>query len=116
MVKKEKFVEYVNVLRRWYAWVNKLEDIGVTLNADEPEILADLVYDIILEDDMDFDYDEYAGINWVANWCGAPLDQKGFRRMNQWVVLDSAEVLYDFVQEMHKLEWPNKIENERYLQ
>ena len=52
MIKKEKFVEYVNVLRRWYSWVNKLEDIGITLNADEPEILADLVYDIILEDDM----------------------------------------------------------------
>ena len=69
MIKKEKFVEYVNVLRRWYAWVNKLEDIGITLNVDEPEILADLVYDIILENDMDLDYDEYAGISWVANWC-----------------------------------------------
>ena len=113
MIKKEKFVEYVNVLRRWCAWVNKLEDIGITLNADEPEILVELVFDIILEGDMDFDYDEYAGISWVANWCGAPLDQKSFRRMNQWVVLDSAEVLYDFVQEMHKLEWPNKIDNER---
>ena len=115
MVKKEKFVEYVNVLRRWYAWVNKLEDIGIILYANEPENLADIVFDIILEGDMDFDYDEYAGGSWVANWCCAPLGQKEFRRMNQWVVLDSAEVLYDFVQEMHKLEWPNKIENERYL-
>lgn len=115
MVKKEKFVEYVDVLRRWYAWVNKLEDIGITLTADEPEILADLVYDIILEGDMDFDYDEYAGISWVANWCCAPLKQKGFRRMNQYVVLDSAEALYDFVQEMRELKWPHKIENERYL-
>lgn len=116
MIKKEKFVEYVNVLRRWYAWVNKLEDIGVTLNADEPEILADLVYDIILEDDMDFDYDEYTGISWVANWCCAPLGQREFRRMNQLVVLDSAEALYDFIQEMRELEWPHKVENERYLQ
>ena len=116
MICKEKFVEYVDVLRRWYAWVNKLEGIGIALYADEPEILADLVYDIILEGDMDFDYDEYAGISWVANWCGAPLDQRGFRRMHQWLILDSAEALYDFVHEMRELEWPHKVENERYLQ
>ena len=116
MIKKEKFVEYVNALRRWYTWVNKLEDIGITFQANEPENLVEIVYDIILEGDMDFDYDEYAGISWVANWCFAPLDQKGFRRMNQWVILDNAEVLYDFVQEMRELKWPHKIENERYLQ
>lgn len=116
MIKKEKFVEYVDVLRRWYAWVNKLEDIGIILHADEPEILADLVYDIVLEGDMDFDYDEYAGISWVANWCGAPLDQRGFRRMHQWMILDSADALYDFIQEMHELEWPHKVENRRWLE
>ena len=116
MIKKEKFVEYVDVLRRWYVWVNKLEDIGIILYADDPEILAELVFDTIVEGDMNFDYDEYAGISWIANWCCAPLGQKEFRRRNQLVVLDRAEDLYDFVQEMHKLEWPNKIENERYLQ
>ena len=116
MIKKEKFVEYVDVLRRWYVWVNKLEDIGIILHADEPEILADLVFDTIVEGDMNFDYDEYAGISWIANWCCAPLGQKEFRRRNQLVVLDRAEDLYDFVQEMRELGWPHKIENERYLQ
>lgn len=115
MIKKEKFVEYANALRKWYTWVNKLEDIGITFQANEPEILAEIVYDIILEGDMDFDYDEYAGISWVANWCGAPLDQRRFRRMHQWVILDSADDLYDFVREMRELEWPHKVDNERYL-
>ena len=115
-MKKEKFVEYVNVLRRWHAWKNKLKDIGIILCADESEDLFYLLYDIIFEDDMNFDYDEYAGISWVANWCCAPLDKKSFRRMDQYIVLDSAEALYDFVQEMRELKWPHKIENERYLQ
>ena len=81
MIKKEKFIEYADTLRRWYTWVNKLEDIGITFQANEPENLVEIVYDIILEGDMDFDYDEYAGISWVANWCCAPLDQKGSRAL-----------------------------------
>lgn len=116
MIKKEKFVEYVDGLRRWYDWVNKLEKVGIIFQAGEPEILVGLVFDTIVEGDMNFDYDEYAGISWIANWCCAPLGQREFRRMNQLVVLDRAEDLYDFVQEMHKLEWPHNIENERYLQ
>lgn len=106
MIAKEKFVEYVNVLRRWYSWVNKLDNLGIAFQADEPEILADLVYDFILEDDMDCDYDEYAGVSWVANWCGAPLDQKGFRRMRDWILIEDAGALYDFIIEMKELGWP----------
>lgn len=109
MICKEKFVEYVDVLRRWYAWVNKLDDLGIAFQADEPEILADLVYDIILEGDMNYDYDDYSGISWVANWCCAPLGQKGFRRMQQWIMIEDAAALYDFVCEMRELGWPEKV-------
>lgn len=115
MIAKEKFVEYVSILRKWYNWINKLDDLGIAFQANEPEDLADLAYDVILEGDMDYDYDEYAGISWIANWCCASLDQKGFRRMSQWIVLEDAGALYDFIQEMRELEWPDKVENERFL-
>lgn len=116
MIKKEKFVKYANALRKHFDWLNKLYDLGVNIDSEPLAIIEDAIYDIILEGDMDFDYDEYAGVSWVANWCCAPLDQRGFRRMHQQVVLDSADALYDFIQEMRELEWPHKVENERYLQ
>lgn len=112
MIGKEKFVEYADVLRRWYAWVNKLDDMGIILHADEPEILANLVYDIILEGDMDFDYDEYAGISWVANWCCSELEQTGFRRVRDWIYIEDAEKLYDFIKEMAERGWPEKVDKE----
>ena len=115
MLTKEEFVEGANTLREYWNWENQLYDMGIHLEDTAAAKLADKMLELLSRGQEDWDYDERIGTSWIATWCSAPKDEKGFRRMNQWVVLDSAEVLYDFVQEMRELKWPHKIENERYL-
>lgn len=115
MVKKEKFVEYVNALRKHNSWVNKLYDLGIVIESEALSCIVDALYDVILEDDIDYDYDDYGGVSWIAYWCSSNLGQTSFRRVHDWIFIEDAGALYDFVQEMHELKWPHKIENERYL-
>lgn len=115
MVKKEKFVEYVNALRKHNSWVNKLYDLGIVIESEALSCIADALYDVILEGDIDYDYDDYGGISWIAYWCSPNLGQTSFRRVHDWIFIEDASALYDFVQEMRELKWPHKIENERYL-
>ena len=115
MIKKEKFVEYVNALRKHNSWVNKLYDLGIVIESEALSCIADALYDVILECDIDYDYDDYGGVSWIAYWCSSNLGQTSFRRVHDWIFIEDASALYDFVQEMHELKWPHKIENERYL-
>ena len=48
MVKKEKFVEYVNALRKHNSWVNKLYDLGIVIENEALSCIADALYDVIL--------------------------------------------------------------------
>ena len=115
MDKKEKFIEYVNALRKHNSWVNKLYDLGIVIESEALSCIADALYDVILEGDIDYDYDDYGGVSWIAYWCSSNLGQTSFRRVHDWIFIEDAGALYDFVQEMHELKWPHKIENERYL-
>lgn len=108
MICKEKFVEYANALRKHYSWLNKLYDLGVNIESEAMETIGDAIYDVMLEGDMNYDYDDYEGVSWVAYWCGSDEGQKGFRRMREHIYLPDAGALYDFVEEMHSLGWPEK--------
>ena len=108
MIKKEKFVKYVNALRKHFNWLNKLYDLGVNIDSEPLAVIEDAIYDVILEGDMDYDYDDYGGVSWVAYWCSSDMNQKGFRRMGDWILIEDACALYDFVEEMRGLGWPKE--------
>ena len=107
MIAKEKFVEYANALRKHISWVNKAYDLGINIECEALTCIGDALYDVMLEGDMDYDYDDYAGLSWVAYWCSSDMDQVGFRRVGDWVLIEDAGALYDFVNEMKELGWPN---------
>ena len=109
MICKEKFVEYANALRKHFSWLNKLYDLGVNIDSEPLAVIEDAIYDVILEGNMDYDYDDYGGISWVAYWCSSNMDQKGFRRVREHIYLPDAGALYDFVTEMAKNGWPEKV-------
>ena len=109
MIKKEKFVEYANALRKHYSWLNKLYDMGINIESEALSCITDGIYDVMLEGDMDYDYDEYSGTSWVAYWCCSNEGEKGFRRVREHIYLPDAGALYDFVEEMHSLGWPEEI-------
>ena len=109
MIKKEKFVEYANALRKHYSWLNKLYDLGVNIDSEPLAIIEDAIYDVILEGNTDYDYDDYGGIGWVAYWCSSDMDQKGFRRVKEHIHLPDAGALYDFVTEMAENGWPERV-------
>lgn len=108
MIKKEKFVEYANALRKHYSWLNKLYDMGINIESEAMSCIIDGIYDVMLEGDMDYDYDDYGGISWVVYWCSSDESQKGFRRVKEHIYLPDAGALYDFVEEMHSLGWPEE--------
>ena len=108
MICKEKFVEYANALRKHNSWLNKLYDMGINIENEAMTCVDDALYDVMLEGDMDYDYDDYGGISWVAYWCSSDESQKGFRRVKEHIYLPDAGALYDFVEEMHSLGWPEE--------
>ena len=112
MIKKEKFVKYANALRKHFSWLNKLYDLGVNIDSEPLAIIEDAIYDIILEGNMDYDYDDYGGVSWVAYWCSSELEQTGFRRVRDWIFIEDASALYDFVEEMRSLGWPEETPKE----
>lgn len=90
MICKEKFVKYANALRKHFSWLNKLYDLGVNIDSEPLSIIEDAIYDVILEGNMDYDYDDYGGISWVAYWCSSDMSQKGFRRVKDHIHLPDA--------------------------
>lgn len=112
MICKEKFVKYANALRKHFNWLNKLYDLGVNIDSEPLAIIEDAIYDVMLEGDLDYDYDDYGGVSWVAYWCSSDINQTGFRRMGDWIFIEDASALYDFVKEMDKLGWPEEISKE----
>lgn len=112
MICKEKFVKYANALRKHFDWLNKLYDLGVNIDSEPLSIIEDAIYDVILEGNMDYDYDDYGGVSWVAYWCSSELGQTGFRRVRDWVYIEDASALYDFVKEMAEHGWPEKVDKE----
>jgi hypothetical protein len=112
MIKKEKFVEYANALRKHNSWLNKSYDLGIKIESEALSCIADALYDVMLEGDIDYDYDDYGGISWVAYWCSSELEQTGFRRVRDWIYIEDAEKLYDFVKEMAERGWPEKVDKE----
>lgn len=108
MIKKEKFVEYANALRKHNSWLNKLYDLGINIESEALCCIADALYDVMLEGDIDYDYDDYGGVSWVAYWCSSDMNQKGFRRVKEHIYLPDAGALYDFVTEMAEKGWPEK--------
>lgn len=111
MICKEKFVKYANALRKHFDWLNKLYDLGVNIDSESLSIIEDAIYDVILEGDMDYDYDDYGGVSWVAYWCSSELGQTGFRRVRDWVYIEDASALYDFVIEMAESGWPERVDS-----
>lgn len=115
MIKKEKFVEYANALRKHINWINKAYDLGINIETEALTCVSDALYDVMLEGDIDYDYDDYAGVSWVAYWCNSDMEQCGFRRWRDWIFIEDAGALYDFVTEMSELGWPEQIKNQRWL-
>lgn len=115
MLTKEEFVEGANTLREYWNWENQLYDMGIHLEDTAAAKLADKMLELLSRGQEDWDYDERIGTSWIATWCSAPKDEKGFRRGSQWVTLSDAGALYDFVSEMFEKNWPERVENWRFL-
>ena len=115
MLNKEEFVEGANTLREYWNWENQLYDMGIHLEDTAAAKLADKMLELLSRGPQDWDYDRQIGTSWIAIWCSAPKDEKGFRRLSQWITISDAGALYDFVNEMRKLGWPEWIENQRWL-
>ena len=112
MITKEKFVKYAEALRKHFDWLNKLYDLGVNIDSEPLSIIEDAIYEVMLEGDLGYDYDDYGGISWVAYWCSSNLNQTGFRRVGDWIFIEDASALYDFVCEMRELGWPKETPKE----
>lgn len=112
---KAEFVKTAKALRNYWNWEIKLEKVGINLESSTAAGLADVVLELLTNDIEDWGLDPHTGMNWIVVWCSAPHEQISFQRKNQWITLEDAGALYDFVEEMYGLEWPEKIESEVWL-
>jgi hypothetical protein len=115
VITKAEFVECANSLREYWNWENELERMGIYLNESKAGQLADVMLNLLIQDDVDWGFDSQIGQCWIVNWCSAPFEQHGFARKSQWIYLPDAGALWDFVSEMNELGWPEQVENQRWL-
>ena len=115
MVTKSEFVECANSLREYWNWENELERMGIHLNESKAGQLADVVLNLLTQDDEDWGFDPKIDTCWIVTWCSAPFDQHWSARKSQWIYLPNPGALWDFVSEMNELEWPEQVENQRWL-
>ena len=116
MITKSEFVECANSLREFCNWESELELKRIYLNESKAGQHADVMQNLLTQDDVDWGFDPQIGMCRIVIWCSAPLDQNGFARICQWVYLPDAGALWDFVSEMNELGWPKQIENQRWLE
>ena len=113
-----EFIECAKALKSYRNWENELychqNDIRDTPAGKMADFLVDLIE---YQDDSagDWSYDSVVGFDWVATWCSAPSIDSGFERNGQRIYLNDAGVLYDFIKEMRRLDWPERIESGRWL-
>ena len=112
---RDLFCECADALREYWSWECDLATMGIHLDSTSAAGLADAMLLALLEGNWTWDDDPVADWGWVGIWCGAAPDQFSFRRRSQWVYLPDAGALYDFVNEMRELGWPEWIENQRWL-
>ena len=115
---KSEFIECANVLKTYWNWENNLSHYQIDISGTPAGKMADFLVDFIeYQDDSagDWSYDPIVGFDWVVTWCSASPNDVGFARKGQWIYLNDAGALYDFVKEMRSLDWPEEVVNRRWL-
>ena len=114
-----EFIECVKVLKSYWNWENELYYHQIDISNTPAGKMADFLVDLIEyqgDSTGDWSYDSVMGFNWVTTWCSSSPTDFGFARKGQWIYLNDASALYDFVEEMRSLDWPEKVENRRWLE
>ena len=107
---KDLFCECAEALREYWNWECEMSTLGVNLDSTAAGGLADMLMLTMCDGDADWDVDPVTGWSWIGIWCGAPEGQIVFNRNNYPIRLPSAGALYDFVNEMNVLGWPDGVE------
>ena len=113
-----EFIECAKALKSYWNWEKELYRHQIDISNTPAGKMADFLVDLIEyqgDSTGDWSYDSVMGFNWVTTWCSAPPIDFGFERKGQWIYLNDAGALYDFVEEMRSLDWPEKVENRRWL-
>lgn len=106
---KEMFCECAEALRAYWNWECEMSTLGINLDSTAAAGLADTMMLAMCGGDGDWSYDPSTGYDWIGIWCSAPEGQTVFKRLNQQIRLPSACALYDFVNEMNTLGWPDGV-------
>ena len=77
--------------------------MGINIENEAMTCVDDALYDVMLEGNMDYDYDDYGGISWVAYWCSSDESQKGFRRVKEYIYLPDAGAPNQLISPNHPL-------------
>lgn len=108
--KKELFIEGVTVLRLYFEAKLALRKLGIDCITYENALVKALEKQLCAGDE-EWDYDDYEGVSWVTLWVTSPQSIL-FQRGKYYIDLSSAERLYDFIEEMSRLGWPEEIPEE----
>ena len=114
---KEEFVICANALRRYWSWERKMLSDGIDLSCSPTGAFADSILEVVVKGDKDWGLDSLYPLspNWIVRWCSSDLEDTAFKRGRQYITIADAGALWDFVNEMEELGWPEVIENERWL-
>lgn len=114
---KEEFVICANALRQYWSWENKMASTGIDLSRSPAGDFANSILEMLVKGDKDRGLDSLypLSVNWIVRWCSSDLEDTAFKRGRQYITIADAGALWDFVNEMEELGWPEMVENERWL-
>lgn len=116
----QMFCRCAEALRKYWNWENSIYQMGIDLTDSAPAGLADSMIMALGNGNIDWAYDTTAEMNWIVVWCSELETVSIFEREVNGeithIYLPDAGALYDFVNEMRELGWPEWIENQRWLE
>ena len=108
MDRKHMFYSAIQVLRKYYEWELNLYRYDINLTGTAADALAEEMWKILVDYNMDWDYDPIEDFGWIIEYCSnCDFDSiyNNYQRAGRTWNLADAMTLYDFLVYMNKHNW-----------
>ena len=108
-MKKGWFCTCADTLREYATWERKAYELGLNLDNSPVSALAENLHFLMCDGNVNWAYDETAGIDWIIEWTCAPDGPNMIveRHGRRWILEDAGD-LYDFLKFMNEYGWEDE--------
>ena len=108
MKEKPRFCRQIRILKEYTEWELNLYRCGVDIEDTPGSVLANEMFEILSNYDVEWAYDPVEDFNWILEFCGNcdfNTMYSDYKRAEIAWDLTDTRTLYDFIVYMNECEW-----------